>query len=85
MISAVVLMLHLRIADASEHCGDKTRHLIMDSCEALSKHLRQQLSPNPLSQAPIVKRENEVDTFYSLQSLPDEGEFNKKKYLKNKK
>lgn len=51
----------------------------MDSCEALSKFLRQQMAPNPLSQAPIVKRENEADTFYSLQSLPDEGEFIKNK------
>lgn len=48
----------------------------MDSCEALSKLHKQQLSPwSSTTQAPIVKRENDMDILYSLEAIPDEGEF----------
>lgn len=73
----LLVLLQLHTANATDHCVDKKRGLIMDSCEDLSKFRRQQLAPRSTAETPsIVKRENALnfEPKYTLESLPRDGE-----------
>lgn len=73
-ISTVFAVLVARSPAKADHCSDKMRTLIMDSCKAISLAHRQQLSPWSTTETPIVKRENEVEPEVNMEFISDESE-----------
>lgn len=70
----IIILIEHNSIDASDHCSDKRRSLIMDSCEALSKYRRELFSRSD-NEAPIVKRENEAEPTYSIDVFPEESKY----------
>lgn len=74
LISTVMLVVRMHATDAFGHCTDKKRGLIMDSCQDLLTWHRQHKAPFSSQERAIVKRENEDETMFSVESLPKNGE-----------
>lgn len=70
--SIVIICLNNSKSGRADSCTDRSRALIMDSCEELSKYHQQFLSS---AETQIVKRENEKDPHYDVTEVLKKGLF----------
>ena len=71
VVLAVLVSLSVPASGGSQHCGDRIRSLVLDSCRQISQAYRQkhQQAFGMSTSGTIVKRENEVEPEFVVEYL----------------